>query len=729
MKNPLLTLAFLLVTSAMIQAQVLFEENFDSGSMPDGWTVQTSATDGGWNVGSAVSLSSQSWGITNNGSAGLAATNDDACNCNKSNDLFITPRMDFTGQSSLVLKFDAFYGDNSYQGNQENATILVSLDSINWQEINDLGGNGSWTTNIIDLSAFAGEDTVFIGFKYDDGGGWLYGFALDNVSIEVPLSLDAEMVEVESRSFGEEFGEFPIKGTIFNNGISAITTLEIGYTVNGGPALIETLDNLNIAPFSYYAFETGAPWVPVMAGQYNVDISILSVNGGDDEDLTNNGDSFDTEIFAKVVPPNKIEDFLMAAPVVTEVANASDQLNKPTDLDFFPILGLDQLWVINQRNENSGGSTLTISDASADTPSDFLSRSDGNAWHFMSLPTGIAFSSDNFNFASSPGIKDANHSGGTFTGPTLWSSDPAIYAQPSGGNGSHLDMLHGSPFSMGIAHEVDNAFWVYDDWNKDIVRYDFAHDHGPGNADHDDGIVRRYKNIGIDADGDVPNHMILDKATGWLYFVDNGNDRVMRLDINSGTVSNNLPFINETLAEHSQMGNFTVETIIDSGLDRPCGIEIMENRLLVGDYATGEIIVFDMDNSFMELGRIPTGETGLTGIKVGPDGNIWYTNRLQNSLSKAKPGDPNSTEEEALSALVKIFPNPTSGSLLISLPEAARAGEVEYKVSDMAGKTCFTAKGDAGMNQIDLGDLANGMYLMTIRTDSFSATRKVVVER
>jgi hypothetical protein len=75
--------------------------------------------------------------------------------------------------------------------------------------------------------------------------------------------------------------------------------------------------------------------------------------------------------------------------------------------------------------------------------------------------------------------------------------------QPSGGNGSHLDMLHGSPFSMGIAHEVDNVFWVCDDWNKDIVRYDFVGDHGPGNDDHSDAIVNRYENIGIDADGNT----------------------------------------------------------------------------------------------------------------------------------------------------------------------------------------------------------------------------------
>ena len=107
-------------------------------------------------------------------------------------------------------------------------------------------------------------------------------------------------------------------------------------------------------------------------------------------------------------------------------------------------------------------------------------KQDGNAWHFMSLPTGIAMS-DNGNFATSNGVYDANHDGGSpFTGPTLWSSDMSIYAEPSGGNGSHLDMLHESPYCQGIASETLNRFWVVDGNLGDIVMYDFKADHGPG---------------------------------------------------------------------------------------------------------------------------------------------------------------------------------------------------------------------------------------------------------
>ena len=343
----------------------------------------------------------------------------------------------------------------------------------------------------------------------------------------------------------------------------------------------------------------------------------------------------------------------------------------------------------------------------------------------MSLPTAIAFS-DNGNFGTSAGVQDANHNNGTFTGPSLWSSDPDIYAQPSGGNGSHLDMLHGSPFSMGIASETENAFWVFDGWNNEIVMYDFVEDHGPGNDDHSDAIVRRYKDFTVARDGDVPSHLVLDKATGWLYIIDNGNDRVLRLDINSGSFGANLPPINEPLAEHSSVINTNWEVIIESGLERPCGIEIMENRLLVSDYANGDIIIYDIDDSFTELGRIETGEAGITGIKVGPDGSIWYTNRLNNSLIKVEVGDPVSINSLEDKISIHLSPNPTSDILNIRLDIPTLNNEMEFQLFDLTGKNVLTGKILNTIHNLDLTDFPNGTYMLKINNNDFLFFEKVI---
>ncbi len=728
MKQTLLSLCFFLLTAACLQAQVLFSEGFEGGSVPIGWTNQTLASDGGWKVGTPSALSSQFWPVTANGSTRIAASNDDGCNCDKSQDYLVMPPLDLLAVNAAVLSVDVFFQAQTYQGATERLTVEVSTDNLTtWEEVEDLHGHGGWDTHLVDLSAHAGHDSVFIAFHYDDGGGWLYGGGIDNVTIQVPALLDAKLTKVHAQKYGEEMGENHVATTIFNNGITAITSLEVSYSVNGGAPVAATESGLNIEPFTEYEFHHPTPWTVDASGLYDVTVEVTAVNGGSDEDATNNNLSHETEIFPHVVAPNRIDEYLLAAPVFTTIATSSNQLDKPTDLDFFPILGKNELWVVNERTEALGGSTLTIYDPDA-ANAEFLQRVDGNAWHFMSLPTGIAFS-ENFNFATSPGVKDANHDNGTFTGPALWSSDADIYAQPSGGNGSHLDMLHGSPYSMGIASEGDNAFWVFDGWNETIVRYDFRGDHGPGNDDHSNGIVRRYTEIQVKKDGDVPSHLVLDKATGWLYVVDNGNDRVLRLDINSGSVVNALPEINEPLAEHSEMGGVTWEVIVQDSIERPCGIEVMGNRLLVGDYATGDIYIYDIENGFAELGRIATGQAGLTGIKVGPDGAIWFTNRLQNSLTKVVPGEVSATGEQAWESRISVSPNPTSGSLLVRLPDLPAGSEVILEISDLTGRKLLTEKGGAQVHQFNLGNLSSGIYLLSIRSGAFSATRKVVLEK
>ena len=727
MKSLFLPIYFVLIASPFVKGQTIFQEDFEAGGFPSGWTRSTLATDGGWQVSDPAALSSQYWPIASNGSAQIAATNDDACNCNKREDYLITPPLDFSGLTSIALGFDYLFGKGSYESFTERATIEVSLNGVDWMEVAELGGHGAkWESQKIDLSTYAGQDSVFVAFHYDDTGGWLYGLAVDNIKVEVPFTLDAELKKLASKAFGEENTDIPIHGTIFNNSATIINTLEIEYLVNGENPEIAIFDSLTLLPFTSAEFHHPVSWKPTQSGDYEISVTIISVNGLLDDNASNNTLAYGSKIYPHIITPNKIDEFLAAPPVYTTIATSANGLDKPTDLDFFPILGKNELWVVNQRIESSGGSTLTIYDAGAPEES-FLAREDGNAWHFMSLATGIAFS-DNFNFGTSPGVQDANHGGGSFTGPTLWSSDPEIYAQPSGGNGSHLDMLHASPFSMGIASEGDNVFWVFDGGNSNIVRYDFREDHGPGNDDHTDGIVRRYSEVKVKRDSNIPSHLVLDKSTGWLYIVDNGNDRVLRLDIHSGNVVNSLPLINEPLAEYSQMGNATWEVIIDS-LTRPSGIELIENRLLVGDYTTGDISVYDVTNNFVKLGSITTGQSGLTGIKVGPDGAIWYTNRTQNTLVRIDPGEITAVDGHDPLASSVISPNPTSGMLTIDLPKENLTDHMQLILRNLEGKILLASNINEQHQQISLDNFPNGLYLLTLSNSNNSLTLKIVLQR
>lgn len=322
------------------------------------------------------------------------------------------------------------------------------------------------------------------------------------------------------------------------------------------------------------------------------------------------------------------------------IAGTESKLNQPQDLDFNTNPArTNELWIVNKDNAMTGGSTVMITQVGQSNQA-FDWRRDGNAWHFMSQPSALSFSKEKYNWATTHNIQDANHAGGTFAGPSLWSSDLNIYAinHGPGTNGSHLDMLHGSPFSMGIETHQNNAFWVFDGYNKELVFYDFVDDHGPGMHDHSDGIIHRYADFELTRNPDVPSHLVLDENKKWLYIVDGGTKRILRMDVNTGSTIRTLPLRNEALAEHLEKGGTTWEVFVPEtfGLISPCGIEIVKNKLFVSDHETGEIVCFDT-NSGNELARINTGKKGIMGIKYGPDKKLYYVNATENEVRRVDP--------------------------------------------------------------------------------------------
>ena len=324
-------------------------------------------------------------------------------------------------------------------------------------------------------------------------------------------------------------------------------------------------------------------------------------------------------------------------PTYKVIASSSDRIAEPWDIDFHTQRD-NELWVVNKGTDQSGGTTVTLFNAGLDDQvSDF--RKDANSWHFMALPAALAFSKENGNWATVEDILDANRRGGSFTGPALWSSDMLIYARPSGGNGSHLDMLHGSPYSMGIENDKDNAFWVFDGFHEEITWYDFAKDHGPGNSDHDDGVIKRYSNVKVKRKVGVPSHMVKDPNSDWLYIVDAGNNRILRMNTGDTRIIKGLPKAfpenNETLAKHEEW-EASFEVFMEEGFDSPAGIEISGTTLFVSDHSNGDIIAYDTETG-KEMDRLKTGTAGIMGIVVGPDNKLWFANASTSEIIRIDP--------------------------------------------------------------------------------------------
>lgn len=538
------------------------------------------------------------------------------------------------------------------------------------------------------------------------------GSATWTFTAESPEPYDVEVMNVSA--FGTVVDEpLTISAMVKNLGSMTVTTLQLSYTVEGGAPVAIEVPGLNIAPFESVKVEHPITWTSSTAGYFDVEVVSSDINGNPDPNTENNSASKSVSIWNPA--PNIIDSYLNATPIFDVIANSSNQVNIPRDLDFYPDLNKNEVWVVNKDTESSGSSTVTITNAGTESQTS-LWRRDGNAWHFMSLATGIAFSETEF-FATSPGVYDANHNGAPpFTGPSLWSSDPLIYAQPSGGNGSHMDMLHTSPESQGIAHEVDNVYWVVDGFNDDVVRYDFAHDHGPGADDHSDARIRRFAGMNIQKDpaDHIVSHCDLDKESGWLYVVNHGQDKVFRMDINSGTLGGTPafgPF--EDYVEYRYMVNFTMEDVVTTGLVEPAGIKVMDDRMLITDHATGDIIIYDISAiPASELGRVSTGTPGIMGVTIGPDGAIWYVNATTEEVVKVTTGPVGITENVKTDAL-RIAPNPANSEVLLSY-DGTGSGSARVIVMDATGRVVSTERSSGARHVMQVDALPSGAYTVQL---------------
>ncbi len=526
-----------------------------------------------------------------------------------------------------------------------------------------------------------------------------------------PPAYDLIMLHAHTAPYQPQ-GDVEIGAEVFNAGSETITSLDLSYTIDGGSPVTQTVSGLSIANGERAHVDHPSPWTVSADGEYELTVSHSNLNGGN-LDANPINDDASLAVFIGPIRPNIIDSYLVTLPLVVQIADAGEMVNIPTDLDFHPVLTKKELWVLNKDSENTGSSTVTISNAGETNQSE-LWRRDGNAWHFMSLSTGIAFS-ENGNFGTSPGVYDANHNGGqAFTGPALWSSDPEVYAQPSGGNGSHLDMLHESPECQGIAHESENAFWVFDGYNRDIVRYDFVADHGPGNDDHADGEILRFsdENVSADPNDHVPSHLEYDKESDWLYVVDYGNQRVIKIDAKSGNLGGTPsygPF--ETLAQYQHVVDYTWEIVVDEELIEPSGIALMGDYMLISDYATGEIIIYDRTASpAMELKRLAIEEEGIMGITIGPDGHIWYVNNTTETVNRLDwvPDSTVGVNTIVNDLSIRFYPNPSDGLLRIQNNENSK---VQLEIMNSVGQVVVQKVVSPGQSAINL-NLAAGTYFV-----------------
>lgn len=285
------------------------------------------------------------------------------------------------------------------------------------------------------------------------------------------------------------------------------------------------------------------------------------------------------------------------------------------------------------------GAVAILSNATADAPADAVLKEDGNSWHFMRRPTAIAWGEGEL-FATCGEARTDNYEDEAtpYAGPVLWSSDPAIFGvEPRADqNGTHLDMLHETPYCMGIAHESGNAFWTFNGDAGSLDRYDFHTPHPIGGEDHADGEVFRYIAGELARMPEVPSHLAYDAERGVVYVADTGHARVLSVDPKGATRGGKIT-VYEALHDSGEMLGAEVTELAPGTFEQPSGLALSGRTLYVTDTATSRIHAVSLSGEPLESldTGLPAGSLG--GITLGPDDKLYFTDLSTGAVWRIDP--------------------------------------------------------------------------------------------
>ncbi len=324
-------------------------------------------------------------------------------------------------------------------------------------------------------------------------------------------------------------------------------------------------------------------------------------------------------------------------------ALVTSDMADPTDLAFSS-LNPDELWIVNRANDTI---TVVFNAGKADQQ---LALIRDFSHHFLEWAMAIDFS-DNSTFGTcgdSRNDYNGQAKANNFMGPVLWPAAFSDYKPVSSAHQVHGDMLHSSPYCMGIAAESGNSYYVFNGYHGTIDHYDFGIPHVPGGTDHSDGIKRRYQGLKVKRVQGVGSHMQYDQQTGKLYVADTGNARVLRIDDSKSNKTNLLPSFggDGKLYSYTQP-QIDVLAAPPGGLQQPSGLAYEQGVLYIGDAATGKLHAYDVSAAAKasagtfgkHLRSFDTGLAGgaLGGIVVGPDRRLYLLDRTAGRLLRVEP--------------------------------------------------------------------------------------------
>lgn len=309
MKKNLLYTILLMCGAVSMNAQILFQQDFESG-LGDMTAIDNDGLTADANVaGFGSNWSVQPPGTFNGINSSIVVSNSWFVPAGSADDWLITPAIEINGGAALT--WEAIALDPNFR---DSYRIMVSTDgpeiSAFTTELLDVPAElgGEWATRNVDLSAYDGQ-TIWIAFHNYSVDKFL--LVLDNIQVRIPLGRDAlvDNLGVVNSNFVNTMnvftaleGQHTFSASITNYGSDLIENVEVSYSINGMPTT-ETVD-VNIASGETYEYTSNFEGTP---GSTLFNFAVTAINGMSDEDESNNSGE-QTVMFLPPVPDFVVND-------------------------------------------------------------------------------------------------------------------------------------------------------------------------------------------------------------------------------------------------------------------------------------------------------------------------------------------------------------------------------------------------------------------------------------
>ena len=272
-KTLLFTFALLFATASMAQNRtVLLQESFNGSSLPAGWSI--SSNNSNWSVSATNNAGGEAnemkldWSPQFNGTTRL-----------------VSPVVNLTGFSSVVFSFK--HALDNYSGTNTIGIATSSDGGTTWNDgwTQGYNTNGSWSVSQEISTPDIGQADVQFCIFFNGSSYNINDWYFDDILVFTLENLDLGISSVNVPDFISS-GEQIVGMTVFNYGVTTVTSMRASYAIDGVTVVTENFDvnipSLAPATVEFSVINQFSP------GNYEINVTIEKVNDVDDDVADNN---------------------------------------------------------------------------------------------------------------------------------------------------------------------------------------------------------------------------------------------------------------------------------------------------------------------------------------------------------------------------------------------------------------------------------------------------------